>query len=142
MHNFHNIRIILFHIWIHIWRLRWPHVCNFSGLVGYEPTYKCLWTAFIVSRFRVAFRTTHCRYYLQFYSNNNFEPFDLPEIHCFYFQGWLYDALESYNPGFFTAGGMITLSGLILFFIPLVQRKVQKNVNNQVAKTAINNEPA
>ncbi|XP_076687098.1 monocarboxylate transporter 5-like isoform X3 [Andrena cerasifolii] len=56
--------------------------------------------------------------------------------------GWLYDALETYNPGFFTAGGMITLSGLILFFIPLVQRKIQENVNNQVVKTAINNEPA
>ena len=54
----------------------------------------------------------------------------------------MYDALKTYNPGFFTAGGMITLSGLVLFFIPLVQRKVQKNMNNQVAETAINNESA
>ncbi|XP_053970364.1 monocarboxylate transporter 12 [Hylaeus volcanicus] len=55
--------------------------------------------------------------------------------------GWLYDALESYDPGFFTAGGMITVSGLILFFIPLIQRKVKQNVNNNKMKNTINNEP-
>ncbi|XP_076162612.1 monocarboxylate transporter 5-like isoform X2 [Ptiloglossa arizonensis] len=54
--------------------------------------------------------------------------------------GWLYDALESYNPGFFTAGGMITVSGLILFFIPLIQQKVQQNVNNKTMKNTTSNE--
>ncbi|XP_076237454.1 monocarboxylate transporter 5-like isoform X2 [Calliopsis andreniformis] len=55
--------------------------------------------------------------------------------------GWLYDALKSYNPGFFTAGGMITISGLMLFFIPLIQRKKPKNVNEKL-KTTINTETA
>ncbi|CAK9831475.1 Monocarboxylate transporter 5 [Anthophora retusa] len=54
--------------------------------------------------------------------------------------GWLYDALESYNPGFFTAGGMITVSGLILFFIPTIQQKAQKNVDTKKAKTVINHQ--
>ncbi|XP_017787533.1 PREDICTED: monocarboxylate transporter 13-like [Habropoda laboriosa] len=54
--------------------------------------------------------------------------------------GWLYDALESYNPGFFTAGGMITVSGLILFFIPTIQQKTQKNVNTKKTKNVINNQ--
>ncbi|XP_012259548.2 monocarboxylate transporter 12-B [Athalia rosae] len=40
--------------------------------------------------------------------------------------GWLYDALGSYNPGFWMAGLMIAISGLILFFIPALQRHVQK----------------
>ncbi|XP_034186520.1 monocarboxylate transporter 5-like isoform X1 [Osmia lignaria lignaria] len=53
--------------------------------------------------------------------------------------GWLYDALQSYNPGFFTAGGMITVSGLILFFIPFIQQKSERNVN-QREKNTINNE--
>ncbi|KZC05305.1 Monocarboxylate transporter 5 [Dufourea novaeangliae] len=56
--------------------------------------------------------------------------------------GWLYDAIESYDPGFYTAGGMITVSGLILFFIPLIQQKVQHNVINKRKKNIINNEPA
>lgn len=50
--------------------------------------------------------------------------------------GWLYDALKSYDPGFLTAGGMITVSGLILFFIPVIQRKIQKH---QKTKNTINN---
>ncbi|XP_076618891.1 monocarboxylate transporter 12-like isoform X2 [Colletes latitarsis] len=54
--------------------------------------------------------------------------------------GWLYDALKSYDPGFFTAGGMITISGLILFFIPLIQKKVQQNINNKEMKNTISND--
>ncbi|XP_033303670.1 monocarboxylate transporter 12-like isoform X1 [Bombus bifarius] len=53
--------------------------------------------------------------------------------------GWLYDVLQSYDPGFFTAGGMITISGLILFFIPTIQQKIHKNVNTQRTKNIINN---
>ncbi|XP_076754397.1 monocarboxylate transporter 5-like [Xylocopa sonorina] len=54
--------------------------------------------------------------------------------------GWLYDVLQSYNPGFFTAGGMITFSGLILFFIPVIQQKIQKNINIQKTKNTVNNQ--
>lgn len=39
------------------------------------------------------------------------------------FAGWLYDELNSYSPGFYVAGGTIALSGLILFFIPLIERR-------------------
>ncbi|KOX72879.1 Monocarboxylate transporter 12 [Melipona quadrifasciata] len=54
--------------------------------------------------------------------------------------GWLYDVLQSYDPGFFTAGGMITISGLLLFFIPIIQKTViQKTVNIQKAKNIANN---
>ncbi|XP_026756922.1 monocarboxylate transporter 12 [Galleria mellonella] len=37
--------------------------------------------------------------------------------------GWLYDALNSYAPGFYVAGGTISLSGLILFFIPVLEKR-------------------
>lgn len=40
--------------------------------------------------------------------------------------GWLYDSLQSYAPGFYVAGGTISLSGLILFFIPMLERR---NIN-------------
>ncbi|XP_050361709.1 monocarboxylate transporter 12 [Nymphalis io] len=40
------------------------------------------------------------------------------------FAGWLYDTLESYAPGFYVAGGTISLSGLILFFIPMLEKRV------------------
>ncbi|XP_074112661.1 monocarboxylate transporter 14-like [Cotesia typhae] len=40
--------------------------------------------------------------------------------------GWLYDALGSYDPGFFVGGAMIAISGLILFFIPPMQRCIKK----------------
>ncbi|XP_017886943.2 monocarboxylate transporter 12 isoform X2 [Ceratina calcarata] len=50
--------------------------------------------------------------------------------------GWLYDALKSYDPGFLTAGGMMTVSGLILFFIPVIQQKIQKR---EKTKGTINN---
>lgn len=39
------------------------------------------------------------------------------------FAGWLYDSLQSYAPGFYVAGGTISLSGLILFFIPMLERR-------------------
>ncbi|CAD1473627.1 unnamed protein product [Heterotrigona itama] len=53
--------------------------------------------------------------------------------------GWLYDVLQSYDPGFFTAGGMITISGLLLFFIPIIQQKIRKTVNTQKTKNITNN---
>ncbi|XP_033325059.1 monocarboxylate transporter 5 [Megalopta genalis] len=56
--------------------------------------------------------------------------------------GCLYDVLKSYDPGFYTAGAMITISGLILFFIPLIQKRVRHNVNNKKKKNIINNEIA
>ncbi|XP_034824072.1 monocarboxylate transporter 12 [Maniola hyperantus] len=40
------------------------------------------------------------------------------------FAGWLYDTLNSYAPGFYVAGGTISVSGLILFFIPMLQRRM------------------
>lgn len=40
------------------------------------------------------------------------------------FAGWLYDTLQSYAPGFYVAGGTISLSGLILFFIPMLEKRV------------------
>ncbi|XP_057325967.1 monocarboxylate transporter 12 [Microplitis mediator] len=40
--------------------------------------------------------------------------------------GWLYDALNSYDPGFFVGGAMITISGLILFLIPPLQRCIKQ----------------
>ncbi|XP_043517297.1 monocarboxylate transporter 13-like isoform X1 [Frieseomelitta varia] len=54
--------------------------------------------------------------------------------------GWLYDVIQSYDPGFWTAGGMITISGLLLFFIPIIQKTViQKTVNIQKTKNITNN---
>lgn len=38
------------------------------------------------------------------------------------FAGWLYDITDSYKPGFLLAGVTIAVSGLILFFIPIVQK--------------------
>lgn len=38
------------------------------------------------------------------------------------FPGWLYDITDSYKPGFLLAGVTIAVSGLILFFIPIVQK--------------------
>ncbi|XP_015607738.1 monocarboxylate transporter 12 [Cephus cinctus] len=40
--------------------------------------------------------------------------------------GWLYDGLKSYDPGFYVAGSMIAISGLMLFFIPMIQRRVRQ----------------
>ncbi|KAL4712921.1 hypothetical protein ACJJTC_011991 [Scirpophaga incertulas] len=40
--------------------------------------------------------------------------------------GWLYDVLQSFAPAFFVAGGTISLSGLILFFIPLIERRTNR----------------
>ncbi|XP_003700739.2 monocarboxylate transporter 12 isoform X2 [Megachile rotundata] len=55
--------------------------------------------------------------------------------------GWLYDMLQSYDPGFLAAGSMITFSGLILFFVPIIQQKTKHNVSNKRVKNTINNEP-
>ena len=48
-----------------------------------------------------------------------------------YFLGWIYDGFGSYDGGFYLAGGMIAISGLILCFIPLIRyfrdRKIQKD---------------
>ncbi|XP_049880242.1 monocarboxylate transporter 12-B [Pectinophora gossypiella] len=39
------------------------------------------------------------------------------------FAGWLYDALHSYAPGFYVAGATISLSGVILFLIPVIEQR-------------------
>lgn len=56
--------------------------------------------------------------------------------------GWLYDALSSYDPGFYAAGCMIAVSGLMLFFIPTIQRRVQHNVNKSKMKNIMDTQPA
>ncbi|XP_054711482.1 monocarboxylate transporter 12-like [Uloborus diversus] len=38
--------------------------------------------------------------------------------------GWLYDGLGSYDPGFYMSGCMIAASGLILFLVPCLSRKL------------------
>ncbi|XP_043275275.1 monocarboxylate transporter 12 [Venturia canescens] len=45
--------------------------------------------------------------------------------------GWLYDALQSYDPGFFVAGGMIGISGIMLFLIPPIQKRLQKKADRE-----------
>ncbi|KAJ8729251.1 hypothetical protein PYW08_000832 [Mythimna loreyi] len=49
------------------------------------------------------------------------------------FAGWLYDTLHSYAPGFYVAGGAISLSGLILFFIPMIERRQQRQWEQSTA---------
>ncbi|KAJ4436472.1 hypothetical protein ANN_16503 [Periplaneta americana] len=45
--------------------------------------------------------------------------------------GWLYDALRSYNPGFYVAGVTIAASGVMLFFIPALQRHLIKRKTSE-----------
>lgn len=40
--------------------------------------------------------------------------------------GFLYDLSNSYTPGFLFAGGMIALSGAVLFATPMLQKYVEK----------------
>ncbi|CAG9784230.1 unnamed protein product [Diatraea saccharalis] len=49
------------------------------------------------------------------------------------FAGWLYDALSSYAPAFYVAGVTISLSGLILFFIPIIERRNRRRWNTETA---------
>jgi hypothetical protein len=56
----------------------------------------------------------------------------------FPFVGWLYDALCSYNPGFYVAGITIAASGVMLFFIPPLQRYLmQKRSSRSNQKSAV-----
>ncbi|XP_054281958.1 monocarboxylate transporter 12 isoform X2 [Macrosteles quadrilineatus] len=41
--------------------------------------------------------------------------------------GWLYDALQSYNPGFYVAGGTLAVSGMMLFVVPTLQKHIAKS---------------
>lgn len=45
--------------------------------------------------------------------------------------GWLYDALNSYDPGFIVAGVTIAISGVILFVIPPMQRCLARSHRNK-----------
>ncbi|XP_066992599.1 monocarboxylate transporter 12 [Anabrus simplex] len=52
--------------------------------------------------------------------------------------GILYDALKSYDPGFVVAGVMMAVSGVMLFIIPPVQRRIaQKARGSQLATVVI-----
>jgi hypothetical protein len=56
----------------------------------------------------------------------------------FPFVGWLYDALGSFNPGFFLSGITIAASGIMLFFIPPLQRYLtQQRVSGSSQKSAV-----
>jgi hypothetical protein len=66
-----------------------------------------------------------------FYKINN-----LFFLYSFIFAGRLKDMTGSYDPGFYVAGFMIAISGLMLFFIPCLQRctqtkKDEKNVSGK-----------
>ncbi|XP_066597428.1 monocarboxylate transporter 5 isoform X2 [Prorops nasuta] len=52
--------------------------------------------------------------------------------------GWLYDALQSYDPGFYTAGLMIAISGLMLFFINPIQRRAKRKFEENEKKCMVN----
>ncbi|XP_017768067.1 PREDICTED: monocarboxylate transporter 12 [Nicrophorus vespilloides] len=45
--------------------------------------------------------------------------------------GWLYDYVNSYDPGFYVAGVTIALSGIILFIIPCLQKSLEKKKHDQ-----------
>ncbi|KAK0179893.1 hypothetical protein PV327_005604 [Microctonus hyperodae] len=53
--------------------------------------------------------------------------------------GWLYDALLSYDPGFYVAGGMIAISGLMLYFIPPIQKYLKKRELRRKPITMLDN---
>lgn len=56
----------------------------------------------------------------------------------FPFIGWLYDALHSYNPGFYVSGITIAASGVMLFFIPSLQRYLaQHRISHSSQKSAV-----
>jgi hypothetical protein len=60
------------------------------------------------------------------------------EVLYFSFTGWLYDALQSYNPGFYVSGFTIAISGIMLFFIPSLQRYVmQRRISESSEKSLI-----
>ncbi|GFX20061.1 monocarboxylate transporter 5 [Trichonephila clavipes] len=50
--------------------------------------------------------------------------------------GWLYDYTGSYDPGFYASGIMIAISGLMLFFIPCVQRQLENKRKKESEITA------
>lgn len=53
------------------------------------------------------------------------------------FAGWLYDTLQSYAPGFYLGGGAISISGLILFIIPMIERRNKKRCYEETAMADI-----
>lgn len=50
--------------------------------------------------------------------------------------GWLYDGTGSYDPGFYVSGVMIAISGLMMFFIPCIQKfqKLPTQTSGQVQR--------
>lgn len=48
--------------------------------------------------------------------------------------GWIYDMTQSYDPGFYLAGALIALSGLMLFAIPYMQTTDCKDQNQEKPK--------
>ncbi|XP_075992589.1 monocarboxylate transporter 1 [Anticarsia gemmatalis] len=53
------------------------------------------------------------------------------------FAGWLYDTYKSYAPGFYVAGGTIALSGVILFLIPVIERRNKRRCYEETAMAEI-----
>ncbi|XP_037075112.1 monocarboxylate transporter 12-B-like isoform X2 [Pollicipes pollicipes] len=51
--------------------------------------------------------------------------------------GGLFDATQSYDPGFYVAGAMVAISGVMLFFIPCVRRCAGADVRRQPAGTRL-----
>ncbi len=49
-----------------------------------------------------------------------------------YLIGALFDHYQNYNPGFILMGGMITLSGLMLYPIPCIERLLNQDNKHQI----------
>lgn len=50
----------------------------------------------------------------------------------FYIPGWLYDGTGSYDVSFIVAGVIVAISGVMLYFIPLVRRFIAKEEDQGV----------
>ncbi|XP_025198138.1 monocarboxylate transporter 5-like [Melanaphis sacchari] len=53
--------------------------------------------------------------------------------------GWLFDIMGSYNPGFYLSGSNIAVSGLMLFTIPYMQRRLERKELEKMTAVVNNN---
>ena len=53
------------------------------------------------------------------------------------FVGKLFDVYQDYRPGFAVAGGMIAISGIMLFVIPCIQRRERNRRLKQNQKLTV-----
>ena len=110
-------------------------ICSADHLgLGWPPgsrqVHQCLWPPASVPGCRYTYWSSYCRWALLKMTIKHYMPIIINS-------GVLFDHYQSYNSGFILMGGMITLSGMMLYPIPCIERVLNQDNKHEILEWSL-----